>query len=211
MPARRLLVFAALAYAGGLNAAPAQAPGKPDPGRVTAGTYTIDTAHTVIGWRINHMGFTDYFGLFGSITGTLVLDPAHLDQAQVAVGIPVRKIITANPGLTGHLLMPGGADGKPDYFGPKPDDARFVSSKVTPAVDGKSAAIDGKLTLNGVTRPVTIAARFTGAGKGLLSSALNVGFEGTARIKRSDFGLVADFPLVGDAVDLTISATFVHK
>ena len=74
-----------------------------------------------------------------------------------------------------------------------------------------SAAITGQLTLNGVTRPVTIAARFTGAGKGLLGSALNVGFEGTARIKRSDFGLVADFPLVGDPVDLTISATFVHR
>ena len=211
MSARPLLAVAALVYAAGLSAAPAQAPGQPDPSRVIAGTYVIDSAHTVIGWRINHMGFADYFGLFGSFTGTLVLDPAHLDQAQVAVRIPVRKIVTANPGLTGHLLMPGGAGAKPDYFGPKPDDALFTSTKVTPTGDGKSAVIDGKLTLNGVTRPVTIAARFTGAGKGLLSSAINVGFEGNARIKRSDFGLVADFPLVGDTVDLTISATFVHK
>ena len=211
MLARRLLALTALACAGVLSAAPAQAPGQPDPARVTAGTYTIDSAHTVVGWRINHMGFADYFGLFGSITGTLLLDPAPLDQAQVAVRIPVRKIVTANPGLTGHLLMPGGADGKPDYFGPKPADAMFASTRVTPGADGKSAAIEGKLTLNGVTRPVTIAARFTGAGKGLLSSALNVGFEGTARISRSAFGLVADFPLVGDPIDLTISATFVRK
>lgn len=211
MPARRLLAVVVLAYAGALSAAPAQAPGQPDPARVTAGTYAIDPGHTLVGWRINHMGFADYFGLFGAISGTLVLDPAHLDQAQVAVRIPVRKIVTANQGLTEHLLMPGVTDGKPDYFGPKPADALFASTKVTPAADGKSAAIEGRLTLNGVTRPVTIAARFTGAGKGLLSSALNVGFEGTARISRSEFGLVADFPLVGDPVDLTISATFVHK
>ena len=210
MSVRRLLALAACACAGVLDAAPAQAPGQPDPARVTAGTYTTDPAHTMVGFRINHMGFTDVYGLLGSITGTLVLDPAHLDQARVAVRIPVRKILTTSQGLTEHLLMPSSL-GKPDYFGPKPADALFNSTKVTPGADGKSAAIDGQLTLNGVTHPVTIAARFTGAGKGLMSSALNVGFEGTARIKRSDFGLVADFPLVGDQVDLTISATFVHK
>ena len=211
MPARRLFALAAICYAGALSAAPAQAPGQPDPARVLAGTFTADPSHTLVGWRINHMGFADYFGLFGSITGTLVLDPAHLDQAQVAVRIPVSKIITASQGLTGHLMMPGGPGDKPDYFGPKPADALFSSTKVTPAADGKSAMIDGKLTLNGVTKPVAIAARFSGAGKNPYGGALNVGFEGTARIMRSDFGLSADIPLVGDPVDLTISATFVRK
>ena len=211
MPARRLLAFAAALSAGVLSAAPAQAPGQPDPARVTAGTYTTDPAHTMVEFRINHMGFTDVFGLFGSITGTLLLDPAHLDQAQVAVRIPVRKILTTSQGLTEHLFMPGGAGGGPDYFGPKPADALFSSTKVVPGADGTSAAISGRLTLNGVTKPVTIAARFTGAGKGLLGSALHVGFEGTAQIKRSDFGLVADMGLVGDPVDLKISATFIHR
>ena len=211
MPVRRLLAFAAALSAGVLSAAPAQAPGQPDPARVTAGTYTTDPAHTMVEFRINHMGFTDVFGLFGSITGTLLLDPAHLDQAQVAVRIPVRKILTTSQGLTEHLFMPGGAGGGPDYFGPKPADALFSSTKVVPGADGTSAAISGRLTLNGVTKPVTIAARFTGAGKGLLGSALNVGFEGTAQIKRSDFGLVADMGLVGDPVDLKISATFIHR
>ena len=211
MLARRLVAVTALAYAGMLSAAPAQAPGQPDQARVTAGTYTSDPAHTLVEWRINHMGFADYFGLFGAITGTLVLDPAHLDQAQVAVRIPVRKIVTASQGLTERLLRSGKGDGKPDYFGLNPADAMFASTKVTPAADGKSAMIDGKLTLNRVTKPVSIAASFAGAGKNPYGGALNVGFHGTTRIKRSDFGLVADFPLVGDAVDLTISATFVLK
>ena len=210
MPARHLLVLAALLPAA-LNAAPAQAPGQPDPARVTAGTYSSDPAHTLVEWRINHMGFADYFGLFGAISGTLVLDPAHLDLAQVAVRIPVRKIVTASQGLTESLLRPGKGDGKPDYFGLNPADATFVSTKVTPAADGKSTLIEGKLTLNGVTKPVTIAASFAGAGKNPYGGALNIGFHGTTRIMRSDFGLIADFPLVGDAVDLTISATFVRK
>lgn len=207
---RALVTSTVLLSTAALGASAPELPGKPDPSRVTAGTYAADPAHTMVGFRINHMGFTDVFGLFGSITGTLTIDPAHLDQAQVAVRIPVRKIQTSSEGLTGHLLMPG-LSGKPDYFGSKPADALFVSTKVAPGADGMSAAVTGNLTLNGVTRPVTIATRFTGAGKGLLGSAINVGFEGTTEIKRSDFGLVADMNLVGDTVDLTIAATFVHK
>ena len=203
---RPILAIAALLTAATLGASPAQAPGQPDPARVTAGTYTADSAHTMVEFRINHMGFATTFGLFGTITGTLTIDPVHLDRAQVGVRIPVRKLMTTSQGLTEHMFMPGLGD-KPDYFGPKPADAIFVSTKVTPGTDGMSAAITGDLTLNGFTKPVTIAARFTGAGKGLLGG-LNVGFEGTAQIKRSDFGLVADVGLVGDPVDLSISATF---
>jgi len=203
---RPILAFAALLTAATLGAAPAQAPGQPDPARVTAGMYTADPAHTMVEFRVNHMGFTDVFGLIGPITGTLKIDPAHLDQAQVVVRIPVRKLFTTSQGLTEHMFMPGLGD-KPDYFGPKPADAIFVSTKVMPGTDGMSGAITGNLTLNGFTKPVTIAARFTGSGKGLLGG-LYVGFEGTAQIKRSDFGLVADLGLVGDPVDLTISATF---
>ena len=207
---RVLIAVIALLSAVTLDASAPEPPGKPDPSRVTAGTYAADPAHTMVGFRINHMGFTDVFGLFGSITGTLTIDPVHLDQAQVAVRIPVRKIQTSSEGLTGHLLMPG-LSGTPDYFGSKPADALFVSTKVVPGADGMSAAVTGNLTLNGATRPVIIATRFTGAGKGLIGSAINVGFEGTAEIKRSDFGLVADMGLVGDPVTLTISATFIHK
>ena len=208
--ARPTIAALALGSATLLSAAPALAPGQPDVGRITAGTYTADAGHTVVVWRVNHMGFADYFGLFGAITGTLVLDPAHPEAAQVAVRIPVSKLVTANPGLTGAMLRPN-TTGKPDYFGPKPADAIFASSRVTPGTDGKSAVIDGKLTLNGVTKPVSLAAQFTGAGKSPYSSALNVGFQATARINRSDFGLNADIPLVGEQVELTISATFQKK
>ena len=202
----RAAMFAVAALAG-IGALGAETPGAPDPARVAAGTYTADPLHTLVQWRVNHMGFNDYFGLFGSITGTLVIDPAHLDQARVAVRIPVGKITTASKGLTDHLLMPA-ATGKPDYFGPKPADALFTSTKVTPASDGRSAAIDGKLTLNGVTRPVTLTATFSGAGKNPMSGKQTLGFHATTSIKRSEWNLGEDVPLVSDTVDLQISAAF---
>ncbi|HQV04832.1 MULTISPECIES: YceI family protein [unclassified Novosphingobium] len=183
-------------------------PGAPDPARVTAGTYKVDPLHTLVGWKVNHLGFNDYFGLFGSVSGSLVLDPADLSAARVAVRIPVRKVITASEGLTGHLLRDAKGGGKPDYFGSRPGDALFVSTKVSPMDDGRSAAIDGNLTLNGVTKPLTILATFSGAGKNPLSGKQTVGFHGAATLKRSDWGLSGDVPLVGDQVSLSITAAF---
>ena len=206
---QRIAFAAALALAGAsaLAAAP-PVPGSPDPARVTAGTYKADPLHTLVGWNVSHLGFNDYFGIFGSITGTLVLDPANLSAAQVTVRIPVRKVTTASEGLTGHLLRDPKGGGKPDYFGRKPADALFVSTKVYPLEDGRSASIEGNLTLNCRTRPVTILAAFAGAGKNPLSGKETIGFHGMASIQRSQWGLDGDLPLVGDEVKLTITAAF---
>jgi len=64
------------------------------------------------------------------------------------------------------------------------------------------------LTLNGVTRPVTIDAQFTGAGANPMNKKQTVGFEGVTTVKRSDFGLSYGIPMVADEVKLDISAAF---
>ncbi|MCA1661342.1 MAG: YceI family protein [Novosphingobium sp.] len=184
---------------------PTEAPGKPDTSRVAAGTYKLDPDHALIGWRVDHLGFSDYFGIFGSSTGTLVLDPQNLAVAKVEVTIPVSKVLTAHNGLTDHLLRPGKDGGKPDFFGANPADARFVSTKVTPGSDGTSATIVGDLTLNGQTHPVTLATRFNGAGA-FPGGKPTVGFHARATISRSQWGISTGVPLVGDAVELDISA-----
>ena len=188
-----------------------EAPGKADKARVTAGTYTADASHSLIGWKVNHLGFNDYFGLFGDVSGTLTLDPAKPADAKVSVKIPVAKIMTANAALTAHLLKPG-ADGKPaDFFGPAPADATFVSTSVVPSADGMSATVNGDLTLNGVTKPVAIAATFAGAGNGPMNKAATVGFHGMTTIKRSDFNVKYGIPFVSDEVKLDITVAFEKK
>jgi polyisoprenoid-binding protein YceI len=187
---------------------PTEAPGKPDPSRVAAGTYKLDPGHALVGWRVDHLGFSDYFGVFGDSTGTLVLDPKNPAAAKVEVTIPVAKVLTPSPGLNAHLLRPGKDGGKPDFFGAAPADARFVSTRVTPAADGMSATIVGDLTLNGQTHPVTIAARFKGAGPGVMGGRATVGFQGKATILRSQWGIAMGIPLVSDQVELDISAPF---
>ena len=187
---------------------PTEAPGKPDAARVTAGTYTVDPGHTLVGWRVDHLGFNDYFGIFGSASGTLTLDPKRPNSAKVEITIPVSKVTTASAGLTAHLLRPGKDGGKPDFFGATPADARFVSTSV--AASGATAKIVGNLTLNGITKPVTLAAKFSGAGKlpQMMGGKETVGFHATTTLKRSDFGLTQGIPLVSDSVKLDISVAF---
>jgi polyisoprenoid-binding protein YceI len=136
----------------------------------------------------------------------LQIDPANLDAAKVDVTIPVASVTTASRGLTDHLLRPGKDGGKPDFFGPAPAPARFVSTSVR--AEGMMATITGDLTLNGVTKPVTFEAEFTGAGINPGNKKETIGFEAEAEIKRSDFGVNFGVPMVSDEVELDISVAF---
>ena len=196
---KKLLAAASMAM---LIATPAfaQMPGAPDTSRIAAATYKVDGHHTQVVWSLNHMGFSVLYGMFGEMTGSLTLDPANPSAAKVVIDIPMSGSTTTSPGFTKHLASKDLLDVE------KFPTAKFVSTSVV--VDGQTAKINGDLTLKGVTKPVTLDAKLTGAGTNPMSKAATVGFEATAKIKRSDFGLGYALPVVGDDVDLKITAAF---
>ncbi len=209
---RRIAPLAVLALA--VVAVPvviAQAPGAPgakDKTRVTAGTYAADAGHTMVVWEVDHFGFSKYTGIFGDVTGTLVIDPANPAASKVDVTIPVAKVTTASAGLTSHLLRAGKDGGKPDFFGAAPADAKFVSTRVVLDDDGDEAKVTGKLTLNGITKDVTLDVDFHGAGTNPYNKKETIGFQAETTIRRSDFGITMAIPAVSDAVELEIHAAF---
>jgi len=190
--------------------APMTAPGSNNPALAAAGSYKVDPYHTQVVWTVNHLGFTPYTGIFGDVSGSLTFDPKSPAAAKVDVTIPVSKVTTASAGLTAHLLKPAPAGGKADFFGAAPADAHFVSTKVEPGSDG-TAKITGDLTLNGVTRPVVLDAKFYGAGKlpAQMGGGDGLGFTAHATLKRSEFGVAYGIPMVSDEVELTIAAGFI--
>ncbi|MDH7971023.1 YceI family protein [Sphingomonas sp. AR_OL41] len=180
---------------------PTTPPGAPIASRVTAGTHTIDGAHTQVLFTVNHLGFSNYTGQFAQPSGTLVLDPKNPSRDKVEVTFQIDKVQTTVPALDAHLK-------KPEFFDSTMfPEGKFVSTRVT--VKGMTATIAGNLTLKGVTRPVILQARFIGAGKAPYPpNKTNIGFTATTSIKRSDFGISYGVPLVSDKVDLTINAAF---
>ncbi len=214
------LTFAAAAaltlatVTGGIAAAPAifaqgapQLPGVQDASRVTAGTYAVDPAHTLVSWKINHFGFTGYFGLFGNITGTMTMDPANIEAATFEIMIPVAEVTVASAGLKDHLLRAGKDGAAPDFFGPAPGMAKFVSTKVV-KTGATTANVVGDLTLKGKTAPVMLAVDFAGAGANPFNKKETVGFHARALMDRTQWGVNYAVPMVGKDVELTISAAF---
>jgi len=201
---RAALIALGLTIAAATTAAiaqmPTEAPGKPDPSLVTAGTYKVDPYHTQVIWKVDHMGISPLYGAFGDPSGSLTLDPRNPAAAKLSVTFAMTNLITTTPKLTEHLS--GG-----DFFDiAKFPTATFVSTAV--AADGTKAKITGNLTVKGVTKPVVLDAEFYGAGANPMSKKLNIGFKAETKIKRSDFGLGYGVPMVGDAVSLKIVGAF---
>jgi polyisoprenoid-binding protein YceI len=184
-----------------------QVPGAPDVSRVQAGDYTLDASHTLVSWQVGHFGFNDYFGLFGQIEGTMTLDPANIGATEFDITVPITSVSVPSEGLRDHLLRPGKDGAAPDFFGPEPEAARFVSTSVRRTSE-TTAVATGQLTMNGETGPVTMLVEFSGAGENPMSKAQTVGFHARARIDRTAWGISYAAPLVDPMVDLEISAAF---
>ncbi|HOB15413.1 MAG TPA: YceI family protein, partial [Novosphingobium sp.] len=88
---RTLLIAGALALVPAIGSA--QAPvANPAPAAVQAGTYAVETSHTRVQFSVSHMGFSDWYGDFTGVTGTLKLNPKALAKSSVAVTIPVASV-----------------------------------------------------------------------------------------------------------------------
>lgn len=207
--------FATLAVTGGaIMAGPAlfaqgapEIPGAKDPARVAAGSYALDASHTLVKWNVSHFGFNDYFGIFGDISGTMELDPTNIEATKFEIMVPIADVTVASAGLKEHLLRAGKDGAAPDFFGPEPGMATFVSREVTKTGD-MTANVTGDLTINGKTGPVLLAVEFSGAGANPFNKKETVGFHARGMMDRTQWGVNYGVPVVSKDVELTISAAF---
>ena len=191
----------------GLNAQ-GPAPASVDPTAAESGSYTADASHSMVGWQISHLGFNDYYGIFGDVAGTLNLDTADITKSMVDVTIPIASVTVPSEGLKDHFFRPSADGGDADFWGPDPAPARFVSTAVHSTGDN-TAHIMGNLTMNGETAPVTIEAELVGMGANPMSQKKTLGFHGRAMIKRSDYGINFGIPFgIPDEVPLMITVAF---
>ena len=182
---------------------PSEPPGLPILERATAGTYKVDSDHTQVLFTVDHLGFSEYTGIFTSPAGTLVLDPQDGSNSKIDVSFPIVGVTTTVPELDTHLKSA-------DFFdAAKYPTARFVSTQIE--MRNTSAMIVGNLTIKGHTQPFIMKADFIGAGNSPVAPhRITIGFTATGHLNRSDFGVGYGVPLVSDRVELTIHAAFEH-
>jgi polyisoprenoid-binding protein YceI len=185
-------------------AAYAQDPAGTDPATVQPGTYAVEPDHTEVGFSVLHFGFTYYSGVFSNASGDLTLDPKTLEATKLDIRVPIDSVITASAKLDGELRGDNWLDAQ------KYPTMSFQSTKIE-RTGPTTANVAGDLTLHGMTRPIVLKASLVGAGVDPLDKAYTVGFQVTGELKRSDFGVKAYVPLIGDEVHLNIAAAFKKK
>ncbi|KAB1070923.1 YceI family protein [Methylobacterium planeticum] len=192
-----------LLAAGPLAAADSAAPAAPstDPTQVRPGAYRLDTAHGKITWSVSHLGFSTYYGGITDVTGEAHLDPKEPARSRLTVTIGIDSVNGLDERLNQHLRSP-------DFFdAAKFPKAAFTATSVEPT-SPTTARVSGDLTLKGVTKPVAFDATFNQAGISPVDKAYTVGFDGRTVLKRSDFGISAFLPLLGDEVSLRLEGEF---
>jgi len=159
-------------------------------------SYTLDPDHTVPRFEILHNGFSNHIGMFTKSAGRAMLD-TDAKTGSVEVTIQTESF------LSGHAFMEKVVKDK-DFF----DVTRFpvmtFQSTGMRFQGDQPAAVDGELTLLGVTRPVTLTFTRFACGQHPRNKKEQCGGNLVGQIKRSDFGMKAFIPAIGDDVKLLI-------
>lgn len=173
----------------------AAAPADPEIG----GTYSFDPEHSQIVFSYDHMGFSTSHGFVNGVTGSVTLDKGDPSKSTVEASFPLGSLRTVTQSLDTHIM------GDDFFKGAAPDTAVTFKSTSVQMDDDDEAKVTGDLTLNGVTRPVTLDVELKKAGAHPMTGKPAVGFDIETKIKRSDFNLGAFAPAVSDDVEIDIA------
>jgi len=161
-------------------------------------TYKLDPSHTNVLAQWSHFGYSHPFAHFGDVEGTLVYDAENVAGSSVEVTLPLSGLNGFSEKFNEHLRSA-------DFFdAAKYPTATFKSTKVEAAGEGR-LKVAGDLTIKDNTRPVVLDVTLNKAAAHPMSKAPAIGFDATATIKRSDFGVGAYAPNVSDEVTLRIT------
>ena len=162
-----------------------------------AAEYRIDPAHSVVQFKISHLGYSWMIGVFDRISGSFTYDPAAGPGGQkVSVEIETASIDTGHAERDKHLRSPGFLNVK------KFPKANFVSTGYEG--DAKGGTMKGNLTLMGVTKPIAIAVKKVGEGNDRWGG-YRAGFEGKVTINRRDFNAGRRLGPASESMDLFLS------
>jgi Uncharacterized conserved protein len=166
---------------------------------IPEGTYTIDAAHSKIGFEIPHLVIATVEGHFSKFDGTIVID-SKLEKSKANLNVEVASINTDQKDRDEHLKSA-------DFFdAAKNPKLTFITKKIVGSAD--NLKLIGDLTLKGKTKEVTLDVTYLGDVNDPYGNH-KIAFKATGKINRKDYGLtwnkaVEAGPVVGDEVTLNI-------
>ena len=171
-----------------------------------ADTYTVDPAHSSVGFSIRHMGVSNVKGHFDQFAGSLVLDKSSIQEATATV--QVKSINTGIEKRDNHLRTA-------DFFeADKYPEITFKSKRVEKS--GEQTVLIGDFTMRGVTKELRLPVTVSGPIKDP-QGKMRIGLEARATVNRKDYGMKFNAVMetgslmVGDEVTIDINAEAVKS
>ena len=169
---------------------------------IPTGTWTVDPAHSKVGFAVKHMGIATVRGEFGEFEGTLEISP-DLSSARAYGKVTTASVDTNQTQRDEHLRSP-------DFFdAASHPEIAFESSQIE-LVDEDTYRITGQLTLHGVTKEIVLNAEIQGTETDPQTGNERVGLEVTGQLSRGDYGMEFNMALgsgnmlVADKVKLAL-------
>jgi len=173
-----------------------------------AGDYTLDVAHSRLGFSARHAMVTTVRGAFKDFEGTAHVDTANPAASKVELTIRTDSIDTGVADRDAHLRSA-------DFFEIESHpEITFTSTDVER--DGDDWTITGDLTIKGITKPITVEFESTGSARDPFGN-LRIGFEGQTTLSRKDWGLTWNAALetggflVSDKIKLEFDISAIQK
>lgn len=170
-----------------------------------AADYVIDTegAHAFIQFKISHLGYSWLYGRFNTFSGDFSYDATKLSESRIQLTIDTNSIDSNHAERDQHLRSS-------DFLNVAAHpQATFVSTKIVPKT-AEQFDLHGKLTLNGVTREVVIAAEKLGEGMDPWGG-YRAGFAGTTTLTLKDFAINYDLGPAATTVQLDLTVEGIRK
>jgi polyisoprenoid-binding protein YceI len=165
----------------------------------SATTYTLEPSYTQGVVRWDHLGFSYPAAQFAQGTGTLEFDAMNPEMSSIKVTIPLASLSTGVADLDQRLKSG-------EFFEvTRYPTAAFMSTRVEKGMVMNHLKVTGNLTIRTVTRPVILDVTLLKIGKNPRTQLATIGFEAKGVLKRTDFGLGAFVPQVGDEIQLQIT------
>jgi polyisoprenoid-binding protein YceI len=154
---------------------------------LVTGTWSLDARHSSVTFKVRHIGLSNVRGRFNRFDATLGVGETLADT-RVDATIEMASVDTNQPDRDAHLLGT-------DFFSAEQHPLMTFRSTGIRAFGDGEYALDGALTLNGVTRPVTLDVEFHGVGTLPTDGSTHAGFSATTTVNRDDFGIDFNAPL----------------
>ena len=161
-------------------------------------SYVLDASHSQVIFGYNHLGFSTTYNMFSGFEGEIMFDADDPTASSVNVSMPVKSLFTGWEKRFEHFMSD-------DFFGAQDGDLITFASTGIEVTGDDTAVITGDLTINDVTQSVSLDAKLNKADTHPMAGKPWLGFDATATVLRSDFGLGKFAPNVSDELDVIIS------